>query len=243
MKRQASQYRKDVAKVSAALRENKDGSVTVLKPLVLQVPFRYQEKKFLDISDRVRVLGAYALIVDDKYFAVDSATAMFETSPTKIQEVSVDDEPFFELVYEKGDLLLVSNDVLIDKELVYPISTEFYSNGRLPWFYNPTELLAIYPNLEEFNGVNLATDMAAYGILLSMMLRDPNDINRPFRVGIKSKQDLQNKRPVIVGMNKVDLIVNGTLAKLSGPYLNANITGALNVESTELSEMEEMLRI
>lgn len=238
-----NQFTKNVSKVLGALRKNKDGSVTVLKPLTLHVPQKFQTKKFIDISDRVKVLASYALVLENKYFAMDSATTMFETNPSMINNIIVDDEPYFELVYEPNDLLVVKDDVLIDKELVYPVSTEFFSNGRLPWYFESEEIIAIYPNLEQFNGVDLRSNMTVYSILLSMMQRNPKDINLPFRTAITTKDSIGKLNPIHVGMNKVDLIVTGTLAKLGGPYLNPSITAALNVESTELSETEWLLRV
>lgn len=238
----SSRFKRNLSRVSKALRKEPDGSVTVLEDVALYVPYRFYDKNLLSVKDTVRVLGCYGLVVEDKYFASDNTTCMFDTDPSRVNDVIIDDEAYVELLYEKGDKLLKQPDMLADKDLVYIVGQEVVNNGKVPWYFSYWDIVTLNLNFETQNGMKLRTDMAIYELLVSLMQRNPKDLAKPYRVGLKSNLDFVNNPPVLVGINKVDVIVSGTLAKLGGPYLSASITGALNAESTSISSMEYLLR-
>lgn len=238
----SSKFVKDVAKVKKVLRKNEDGSVTALSSISMLVPYRYTSKNLLIIKDTVKVLGCYALVLDDKYYAMDNNTCLFDTEPTTINNIIVDDEAYVELVFDKGDKVISNPQQLADKDLVYVVGQEVLNNGKVPWFFSYDDIVTLNLNFEKYNGFRLFTDMAIYELFVSLMQRDPKNIELPYRVGVKAPTDFATNPPVIVGINKVDIVVSGTMARLGGPYLSASITGGLNAESTNLSNMEYLLR-
>lgn len=239
----SSSYVRNKDRVLKHLKANADGSLTVTGELKLHVPYRFIDKGLLEIKDRVRVLGCYALIAEDKYFCSDDVTTLFETAPTEINDIIVDDEAYVEMVYTPGDKFLVSTSMLKDNDLVYVVGSEITGNGKIPWYFSKWDLVNINPNYEFYNGLGLHTDLAIYEMLASLMMRNPKNLETPYRVGMKSIMDFKTNPPTIVGINKVDVVVSGTLAKLGGPYLSPSITGALNSESTNLSNMEYLMRV
>lgn len=235
-------YTRNVSRVKKALKEHSDGTVVALEPLSLFVPFRFIDKNLLQVKDTVKVLGCYGIVVAEKYFASDNTTCLFETEPSRVNDVVMDDEAYVELVYEPGDKILAQPAMLADKDLVYVVGQEIINNGKVPWYFTFWDIVTLNLNFEQQNGMRLLTDMAIYELFVSLMQRNPKDLTKPYRVGLKSNLDFVNNPPVLVGINKVDVIVSGTLAKLGGPYLSASITGALNSEPTNISQMEYLLR-
>lgn len=237
---ESSQFVKNVDKVKALIRKNGSGAVVANGPLKLYVPARFEQKNLVVIKDKIRVLACFALVVEDKYYAADNGTVMIETQPTHVNRLQIDEEDYIEFVYEKGDLILVDPSGLKDKDAVHPIGKEILGNGRVPWYLEVSDIVTLNPNFERYNSVNLATDLAIYELMVSLMMRDPQDVNQPYRT---SKAAKVGEAPTIVGTSQVELIVHGTMAKLGGPYLNGNITGALQTESESISEIEYLQRI
>jgi len=239
----SKQYVKNVNKVKGCLKKLKDGGVVATAPLKMHLPQRLEEKGAVKITDTVTVVASYALIAEDKYYAMDNGTVPFQTEPTEINRIEVDGLPYIELVYEADDRVQSRPWGLKDKQMVAPINGEFMGNGNIPWYFEPSDLVSLSLNFERYNSVNLKTDMAIYEIIVSLMMRSPKDANVPYRDFVKSQEGFTNNPPEIVGVNQVDLIVNGTMAKLGGPYLNGSITGALNVQSESVSEIEYIQRV
>ena len=223
--------------------EEVNNQLIVLKPLTVYIPERYLHiQPLAKIEDKVTILGIFGIVFDDRYYAVSKACTLIQTVPSTINVVTIEDEKYLEVHYEKGDILIFDTNPVRIGTLVYRINNEILSNGNVPWYLDFDDLGTLYETANALAKVNFKVDNAIKEMLVANMARHPDDPIKLYRHQLTSKDYTQKVSPIFIGQSSVAYMTTNTTSKLMGSYLNEGITSALVTQSENNEIIEDLLR-
>lgn len=230
------------AKVKAILSETKGGSIVTSKPCKLYIPTRFQEKQLAFVGSEILVLGIYALVVEDKYYAVSLTNAMMRIEPATINTVLVDDNEYYEFVFEAGDTVIANRNLVQTNTLPYHINDEIIAKGRIPWYLNYEDLGSLFDSASRYAGVSLGANDAVLEMIASAIARSPEDPRVFYRQYIKDKKQINEDAPTFIAFRNISYGATNTTAKLMGSYFETSLTSALVNPAEKVEDIEEILR-
>jgi hypothetical protein len=233
---------RDAAKVKAACKEGSDGSIIALKPLSMYLPERFVEKQLAIVGADTYVIGIFALVVDDKYFAVFLGTAMFHVEPTTIATVKFNGDSYLELSFDPGARVLVSQEVVQDKLITYRIYDEIISKGHVPWYLGYDDRIELLFTANKLAGMEMLSNHAMLELNAAAISRDPSNINRYYRHMVESYKDLVTKPPISIPLMSVSYGTTNTTSRILGSYFEQGLNSSLVNPSTQVENIERLLR-
>lgn len=242
--------KRDKVKVKSYLRklEIKDskGVVTdkqtvTTKGCKIMIPVRFAEHNLATLGSQVYICGIYAIIVDDMFYAISITNAMMRIKPSSTDKVSVNDEPYYVFTFDPGSVVIDSNTLVKKDVLVYEVYSEMISKGRVPWYLGYLEMSMLFKSAAEFAGVNIGDQPEVDWLLISLIARDPKNINAYYRSTIQSMDDLVNNPPIWTPLQKVSLAATNTFTKIGGNYFKDGVRSALVNPSTRAERIETIL--
>lgn len=185
-----SEFQRDPARVQSHLKEVDDGSVLAKKPMKLYIPTRFRDKNLCDMGNEIYVLGIFMLTVEDRYYAVSNVNAMMRIEPSSINTVVLNEKDHFEFVFEAGDAVFASTELVKNDKLIYYIFDEIVAKGNVPVYLDYLDLGRLFDSAPKHAGVTLSSTPTVLHMLLSMIARDPKNLNQFFRQ-ITNGKDLE----------------------------------------------------
>jgi hypothetical protein len=235
-----SEFERDPVRVQSHLREMDDGSVVSKKPCKLYIPARFRDKNLATVGNEIYVLGIFMLTVEDRYYAVNNINAMMRIEPSSINTVVLNDKDHYEFVFEAGDLVFASTDLVKNDKLLYYIFDEIVAKGNVPVYLNYLDLGRIFDTAPKHAGVTLASTPTILHMLLSVVARDPDNLNQFFRQ-VTNGKDFE--RVKFVQLRSSTHGANNTTARLLGSHFSDNLDSALVNPSDREENIERILRM
>jgi hypothetical protein len=212
-----------------------------LKPLKIYLPVRFSERGLANVGVETNIAGLYAIVVDDKYYAVMVANALMRIDPIATNKVVFDGDEYYEFVFNAGSTVIPSLSLVKQNSLVYRIYDEFISKGRVPWYMGYPELGKLFDTARKHAGANIGADHEVTELIISMIARNPNDRSQYYRQFIQSPQDLVTNPPVFIPLKSVMYSATNTTNKLGGSYMQDGIISALVSPSERVERIEGLL--
>lgn len=228
--------------VHAALAETPDGQLIALKPCKVYIPSRFTERKLAVVSDEIRILALFAIVVDDKYYAVSSAPALMEIKPSSMTLTTIEGDEYYEFSFEKGACLCPSIDLLRDNTLPYFIYDEIIAKGHVPWYLSYTDLGKLMTDTAYHCDFVASASNAPIEMIAASITRDPKDYTRYYRHVIDSIAEETKKPPAFIAFRNIIYGATNTTAKLMGSYLDDGVLSALVNPSEKTEGVETLLR-
>lgn len=238
-----SQLVRDSEKVLACLKELPDGRLVTTRDLKVYIPSRYAEHGLAEIGIETNILGIFALVLDDKYYANLVVDAFVRTEPTSTVRVMVEDTEYFEFFYEAGSTVISSLDLVQMDVITYRIYNEFIAGGHVPWYMSYVEDMAgLFDTAKEHANANVGQRREVIELLISMIARDDKNRMMYYRQAIKALADLTKNPPVWIPLKSVTYSATNTTNKLLGNHFDEGITSALVSPTTRVEPIENTLR-
>lgn len=235
-------WTRDAGKVQAALTLQADKSAVTSKPLKLYVPERYVEKKLVKIGSEIYVVGIFALVVEDKYYAVSTTNAMMRIKPTTISTVKFEEDSYLEFAFEPGSVVFATTELIRTDTLVYYIFDEFIAKGRVPWYIEYEDLAKLFLSSDKHAGVRLGGQHAILEMFAAAIARDPNQRSRYYRQSLSDKAGANEPPPKFIPLRSIVDGATNTTSRLLGSYWNDGLNSALIHPSDKTERVEELLR-
>jgi hypothetical protein len=236
-----SVWTRDAKKVYATL-VRRDGLVLNTRPVKIYVPERYKEKGLAVIESETFIVGIFAMVVDDKYYAVSKINAMMRIKPTTISTVKFDGTTYLEFYFEPGSVVLATTSLVKSDTLVYHIFNYFYSNGAIPWFLAYDDVGTLMESAERHAGVRLTKHHSIVEMFAAAITRDPQNRTRYYRHTLSEASQLPEEPPAFIALRNITLGANNTTARLGGSHWADGLTSALANPSRKLEKLEQLLR-
>ena len=237
-----SVWKRDVSKVRPALAVQADGSVLATRPVKIYVPERFVEKGLGEIGSETFILGVFAIVVDDKYYAVNKVTALVRIKPTTTSTVKFDGTSYLEFYFEPGSVVIASTSLVMSDTLVYHIFNYFLSNGSVPWYLDYEDMATLFLTADRHAGVRLIKNLSILEMFAAAVARDPNKRTMYFRHTLDDGSDTPTQQPAWIALRNISLGATNTTARLQGSYWADGLTSALANPSTKLERVEQLLR-
>lgn len=233
---------RDAQRVQDALEELPDNRLVCKQQVKIYIPARYLERNLAYVGVDTYILGIYAMVVDDKYYAVSLVNAMMPLDPTETNRVKVDGDEYVEFVFMAGSTVI--KDVVLVKtdSLVYKIYDEIFSNGQIPWYIGYEELGKIFDTAKYHAGANVGSNQEVTQLIASIVARNKNDRVQYYRNHIKSLDDLKTDPPFFVPLKSVTYSATNTVNKLGGSYMTEGVISSLVSPADRSERIERLLR-
>ncbi len=233
---------RDPEKVKECLVELPDGRLITKKEIKIQIPTRFVERDLAYIGLDNNIIGIYAIILDDTYYGVSTINAMINIDPSTINRIKINEDQYFEFVFNPGSTVFKSVNLVKTDILTYKIYDEIFSNGNIPWYINYEDLGKMFDSAKYHAGANIGENKEVTELIASLLARDPTDRTKYYRTVLESTSDLKKKDPVFIGLKSVVYSATNTTNRLGGSYMSSGIVASLvNVSSRE-ERIESILR-
>lgn len=236
--------KRDPVRVRAALRNAGDETIVTPKGCKIVIPERYVDKGLAEISSDVRILGIFAIIVDDEYYAVSNAITMVRLKSSTISTVKIDGDNHLEFKFDPGSVVIADTQVVVNDQLLFKVFDEFIAKGKVPWFMDyRNDLTALFDSAKRYAGRDFGHNHVILEIIAAAITRMEKDLNVYYRYGLKSPADLVKVAPVTIPLRSVSHGATNTPTKLIGSYFGDGLTSALVTPSDRIEKIEEILRM
>lgn len=229
---------RDGEKVRSYLKEIKDQLVTT-KGCKVYFPKRFETKGLADIGTTSLVLGMVAITVEDQYYATMSVITRVPFMADEINIVSIDDVPYYELVFRPGAVVIPNMNCLKKDVLCYAVYDLFISKGEVPWYMDYNDLSRIFDTSVKYAGASVSDRPEVMAMMISLIARNPNQLTEYYR----QVSDQENiGKPEWVAMKSVEFGATNTVNKLGGNYMQVGIVSSLIDPATREENIESILR-
>lgn len=228
--------------LSKTLQVQEDGSVLALCDLEVHLLQQWENSWVTTVGETVSSYLVAGVVAKDYFF---SLTALMEVTflprdmEVKTIETGSKKENYNVLLFNKGDVVIENINVMRDNNAAYKYFTEFKKYARIPWYVDNNVLSGLFDNAHEECGGKVGVTPQAIRVYDAYQYRDPDNYNRPYRY---SQAMQEGKPPVIVGLNNISMIVESTLSKTMGGYLNQSTIAAIVNPTERVTVTEKVVK-
>lgn len=234
---------RDPGKVQANLRELEDGRLVTIKGCKIVIPARFTERNLAFVGIETKIVGIYAMIFEDQFYAVSNACAMLDLTPSSTTKVSFDGDEYYEFTFDPGATVIPSLLLVKTDTLTYSIYDELLAKGRAPWYMSDVDLCHLFDTAVYHAGANIGQQHEVTELIVSLISRDAEDRTKYFRHTLQTPDDLKTKKPVSIPLNSVTFAPANTLSKLTGGHAaNDGLLSALATPTERVERIEALLR-
>lgn len=234
---------RDAQKVHACLQELPDSRLIALKECKIYVPARFEEQGLYEqVGSDTYIVGIYAIVVEDKYYAISMVNAMMRIDPTSELKIKIDGEDYFVFTFAPGTAIFPTVNLVKNDVLVYKIYNEFISKGKIPWYLGYVEMGQLFDTALYHAGANIGQNPEVTELIVSMIARDSKDKVKYYRTTLNSTEEGVNMEPTFIPLRSVTYGATNTTNKLAGSYWQEGLTSALVSPSTRVERIESLLR-
>lgn len=230
----------DPDKIRSVLKKLPDKRLVTTAPLSLYFPERYVERDFAAVGSDIYCIGFIGIVLEGKYRAMLSVIAMAKFEPSSILKVEINGAIYYHLMFERGDTVMHSTELVKQDILSYDTYNEFIAAGKVPEYMGYQEMSYLFDTAGKHAGANVGERTEITETLVSLVARDPADRRKYYRVGLNKPDDLK-KPPVILPLKSVEQATD-TLTKLAGSYWERALVSAIINPSEKPERIETLLR-
>lgn len=225
---------------------------------VFIVPERFFEKG----SDIALVVGEYVSLIGILNYAIlrkesdplnknlktFNFPTVFLTKPGKIEKIknlklypSSEGEDYRLLKYSDNgvDQIVVSTKVPQDIAYVEEFFNLFVQTAKIPRTIPYDELYTYFMESIKLNGGSFGISSQLFGIIVSELCRDPNNINNPFRLSKAIDTDMNSYNPISI--KTVPKLVSPFSAITSENWDEAVVSACMNKDNIKSTPLEKVL--
>jgi len=210
--------------------------------LSILVYHKFVDKEMTILDNICKVMGIMAIIDNDNNYAIMTVPGIMSVEPNEIEDVEIDGEHYYKLVISKGDALISDTTIVKDTGNVYKVFDLLILKGKVPFFLNYEDMLAIFKNLPEFTGTKIGKDTLPFEIFIAMIARDKNDPTKDFRLTVKTHNDAIKESPKWVGLTNIYYSFGSTLSKIAGSYFKTGVLVAAVNKNKKPTKLEKILK-
>lgn len=204
----------------------------------------------MDLGDRIKVVGLLYLVVDGESYLIKMPTYFeFQFSEMEKRKLKltkdIPDEEYTVYILKKGDALQYDVLHVINFEDFELFFNKLISGGKMPPYMNYGDILEIFLNAMDTNGVaGLDVGAVLLEMFLSELYRNKNNMNEPFRLTANEKNGFNGR---MINIKKVPQF-NSTFTGLTGEDTTMQIVAAIarnrdpNKSKERESPVEKMIK-
>jgi hypothetical protein len=236
-----TQLKRDASRIRSALKELPDGSLVATKDLQIHIPARYHEKNLASSGNETYVVGHFAYVDTDGFYAVNRTNSMLRIAPITQSKYNYEGMDYVVYEFPKGSTVVENMDLIVNNDLPFDVFVFYVDQALIPWWMNYEDLGKLFQNSAYYSEFRVGADVSIFEAMVATIARNPKDLNEYYRHTLKTAADL-NKRPGHVPFKSVIFGPRSPMAKLLGNYINQAIPSALVNEADQIDSVEKHLR-
>lgn len=195
-----------------------------------------EQYECVSVSDTVTTVGVFDMVVDGIQSGM-FLVGRIEMCPSDVARVTIDDVPYIQLTFRKGDVFMKSTKVVVEEKLAFYIWIEFIKFARISLKAMTYEDQAsMFDRIRMSSGVSFPVDHAVFEAIFAHLSRDKNDFTIPFR-NTDMKGEFRR-----IQLSDVTHASRSTTARIVGAYNKDGINSALDNPNDAHSQIEDLLR-
>lgn len=232
---------RNVSLINSLLVELPNNTIVTTKPIKIYSPVRYSERGLSSVGVDTNIIGIYAIVTEEGYYAVSILNAMINITPSSTITVKIEGEEYYEFSFDAGNVVISNLNLVQADVLVYKIYSEIISKGKIPWYLSYSDLGHLFDTAYKYAGANIGQNAEITELIISLIARNPKDRTEYYRSLLSSKEDLNVMKPEFIALKSVQYSATNTLNKLAGSYMSAGVVSALIDNSTRSERIESII--
>lgn len=204
--------------------------------LTIIIPKRYEVYNHLFISDTIKTIGVFDMIIDDTYHAGLMMFANIEIEADDIGQIMVGTTQYITLNLVKGSRFICNTERIADGSIVYSLWMEFISRGKLLYNIDYNTLSRLFDQSKLMCGMNIDVDHVIFEVIYSHLCRNPSNLAIQYR-HTDFSQDFR-----FIPLTSVGYSTTSTTSKLLGSYFGMSMNSALIQTNETRTPLEDLLR-
>lgn len=237
-----SKLKRDPQGVLKALRKLPNGALATTEPLHIHVPETFRGKSILVMGEEISTMGFIPLILESGIYGVYTVPAMIRLNPHQTNIIEVDGVTYYDFFFPAGTIVFKAIELFKDNLLLYNLTDEMLSRGRIPWYYGYEDMMEYFQNIEHYTGTRLVQVRAIGEMIIAQVARLKTRRADPIRYHLIKPGENRPRGLCWLPLRNVAVGAVGLTAKLIGPYMDDGIDAALAQDGGKLSDLEEVLR-
>lgn len=205
--------------------------------LVIYISERYKQHGCLEVTDTIKTVGIFDMIINDTIEKGYLLPARFTIEPSYIESEQFNNNQCVKLTLFKNDIFIKNINIIKEGFIGYFIFYEFPFLCKKPKFVTYDIDASIFDSVKALCGVNFKSNRVVFELISSHLYRSQHDISLPYRLTDMTEE------PINISMRDVTHASLSTSSKLIGSYFPAAINASLVNQSDESSQVEDLLRI
>jgi hypothetical protein len=238
-----SELTRDGNLILDAIEDNESAAVWVAKkPVSIIFPTRYVEGRLGSLDSRFNVVGIFMIKAGNAYDVL-TVPALVPLSPTGTTFIKIENDSYYELSWEPGDIICHNTNLVRFTALGFQIYDEFIAKGRLPPYFDNLDHVDVIDmsKFKDFATVNLGTSPFMLSIFNASMTRNPDNRNQLARELYTKQSDFLELPVDRVPLRSVAYGADNTTSRLLGSYLNQGMLSSLVNPSEQTENIEQLL--
>lgn len=238
-----SQLRRNAPAVHADLVTLDDKSIVTRGGCKIYIPMRYAERDLATVSNNVRIIGIFCIVLPTGEYGVSTAMAQMDITPVSTNQVTVDGVDYYEFEFEPGGTVIAYRSLVMNDNLPYRVYNEFVATGNIPWYFSYEDVGKLFVSSQHHAGVRLAANHQVLEMIAAAISRSEENRRQHFRLSIDKRSDLTKKTPAFIALRAISLTADTTTARLMGSYFDDGLDSALTHPSEKSDDIEKLLRL
>jgi hypothetical protein len=210
-------------------------SVVATEPTLVHIPEEYSVKGLVKITSYAECVGLFNIIIGGEYFVI-SSPLMYTLPYRSVSRVTVDDEPYIQLEFDKGDRIIESLTVATNAVITVEMLTFLLLRGQMPYFVTSEINLNLLKHSSKVAGINLDENSALLEILATLSQRQQEDSHQFYRHNPVGKVKY-------ISLNDVNFGTFSTFSRLLNGHQASALITSLTTDKVSLpSKLEKTLR-
>jgi len=214
----------------------KDNLTIAKGKMRILIPEKFIQGGLAFITDVIKTISVYVIIDDKDNYAVANIPISTVLTPSSIENIDVNGTTYIMAIYEDGDTLYDTNDLVEDDGVLFSMFNYFIMGGYVPFYMDYEDLGNLMVKSKEYTGRDIGSNPITLEILASIVARDSQQQDLYYRL---SKM---NNPPVYKGLNNQFHVFDNTTSKLVGSYFSDGVVTSLVDKSLESTNIEEIIK-
>lgn len=204
--------------------------------LTIIIPQRYEVYQLLEISDTIKTLAIFDMIIDDIYQAGLMMLTTIEIEADDVNKIMIGDIPYIAITVSNGSRFICNTERIADSNIVYAIWMEFITRGKLIYNINYDTLSTLFDQAKTMCDSNINVDHAIFEVIYSHLCRDFENLSIQYRHTDRSN-DFK-----LIPLRNVGYATISTTSKIMGSYFRESLNSSLIQTNLTKSPVEDLLR-
>lgn len=226
--------------VLAALSYTPKKPVIAKKTISVRFPVRFEEAELATISAQNSVYGLVMLLLESGEYGLLNVNASLNLGPAIVTIVKEDDVDYYNFLYQEGQVVFESQDLVCQSGLIYSALKEFILMGKVPKYVDYDDMGKLFSTAVKHARTTAVILPSVVEFLASYIARSEKDRTKFYRETLGTGKPVG--KPSWVPLLSVYYSAPGTVNKLAGAYFNPGVVSALVNPSERVETVESILR-